>query len=67
MLAAALPHSRYGSTRAKLAQTGEASYRARWGLGNDFPMVAKNYAARRSALAKSFGFGLRGGRRRAVK
>jgi predicted transcriptional regulator len=47
--------------------TDPASYRARWGLGNDFPMVAKNYAARRSALAKSFGFGLRGGRRRAVK
>ena len=38
-------------------------YRSRWHLTNDYPMVAKNYAARRSELAKSSGLGRRGGRR----
>lgn len=38
-------------------------YRAKWGLPKDFPMVAPNYAASRSALAKSMGLG-RGGVRR---
>jgi predicted transcriptional regulator len=37
-------------------------YRTRWGLKPDYPMVARNYAARRSELAKSIGLG-RGGRR----
>jgi predicted transcriptional regulator len=32
-------------------------YRQRWGLRPDYPMVAPNYAARRSELAKSFGLG----------
>ncbi len=32
-------------------------YRAKWGLPSDYPMVAKNYAASRSALAKSMGLG----------
>ena len=32
-------------------------YRARWGLPKDYPMVAPNYAATRSALAKSNGLG----------
>lgn len=32
-------------------------YRAKWGLKSDYPMVAPNYAARRSALAKSSGLG----------
>jgi len=32
-------------------------YRERWGLGPDYPMVAPNYAARRSALAKEIGLG----------
>ncbi len=35
-------------------------YRAKWGLAKDYPMVAPNYAASRSALAKSMGLG-RGG------
>jgi predicted transcriptional regulator len=35
-------------------------YRAKWGLPKDYPMVAPNYAASRSALAKSMGLG-RGG------
>lgn len=32
-------------------------YRAKWGLARDYPMVAPNYAAQRSALAKSAGLG----------
>jgi len=46
---------------------GVDEYRTRWGLAPDYPMVAKNYSARRSALAKSLGLGLRGGRRRTIK
>ena len=34
-----------------------AAYRQRWGLPNDYPMVAPAYAAQRSALAKSIGLG----------
>ena len=32
-------------------------YRARWGLPADYPMVAPNYAKRRSELAKKIGLG----------
>ncbi len=32
-------------------------YRAKWGLPMDYPMVAPNYAAARSELAKSMGLG----------
>ena len=32
-------------------------YRAKWGLARDYPMVAPNYAATRSALAKASGLG----------
>jgi predicted transcriptional regulator len=32
-------------------------YRQRWGLPADYPMVAPDYASKRSALAKSFGLG----------
>jgi predicted transcriptional regulator len=42
-----------------------ADYRTRWGLAADYPMVAPNYRARRSELAKAIGLGTRGGRRRA--
>ncbi|WP_202361543.1 MucR family transcriptional regulator [Mesorhizobium sp. 131-3-5] len=38
-------------------------YREKWGLKADYPMVAPNYAAQRSALAKSSGLG----RKTAVK
>jgi predicted transcriptional regulator len=34
-------------------------YRLRWGLPHDFPMVAPNYAAARSQLAKAMGLGQR--------
>ena len=32
-------------------------YRAKWNLPHDYPMVAPNYAAQRSALAKKIGLG----------
>jgi predicted transcriptional regulator len=32
-------------------------YRHKWGLPPDYPMVAPNYAAKRSALAKKMGLG----------
>jgi predicted transcriptional regulator len=48
-------------------------YRHRWGLGADYPMVAPNYAAQRSAFAKKIGLGRnsagkgRRGRRKAAQ
>ena len=40
-------------------------YRAKWGLPADYPMVAPNYAAQRSAFAKKIGLGRkRAGRKR---
>ena len=41
-----------------------AEYRAKWGLPADYPMVAPNYAKRRSQLAKKIGLGQRPRRRR---
>lgn len=40
-------------------------YRQKWGLPGDYPMVAPNYAERRSVMAKKLGFGRKknGGRR----
>ena len=40
-------------------------YRTKWGLSSDYPMVAPNYAAARSQLAKSMGLGQQ--RRKAAK
>jgi predicted transcriptional regulator len=40
-------------------------YREKWSLGTDYPMVAPNYAAARSQLAKQMGLGQQ--RRRRVK
>jgi predicted transcriptional regulator len=34
-----------------------AEYRAKWGLPSDYPMVAPNYAAARSDMAKRMGLG----------
>lgn len=39
-------------------------YRAKWGLAHDYPMVAPNYAAHRSKLAKQIGLGRKRGRRK---
>ena len=36
-------------------------YREKWGLARDYPMVAPNYAAQRSALAKASGLGRKAG------
>jgi predicted transcriptional regulator len=41
------------------------SYRERFGLPSDYPMVAPSYAAQRSALAKAIGLGVPGARRSA--
>ncbi|MER8847496.1 MucR family transcriptional regulator [Mesorhizobium australicum] len=45
---------RHLSTHYGLTPDG---YRAKWGLPADYPMVAPNYAAARSALAKTMGLG----------
>jgi predicted transcriptional regulator len=39
-------------------------YREKWSLPHDYPMVAPNYAAQRSSLAKKIGLGTRARRRR---
>ena len=38
-------------------------YRKRWGLPDDYPMVAPSYAQQRSVLAKRIGLGKKGGAR----
>ena len=52
---------RFKSLRRHLATLGMTpeQYRAKWSLPSDYPMVAPNYAAQRSALAKNSGVGLR--------
>jgi predicted transcriptional regulator len=42
--------------RTQYSMTPEA-YREKWGLTPDYPMVAPNYAAARSQLAKQMGLG----------
>jgi predicted transcriptional regulator len=50
---------RYKSLKRHLAGHGltPAGYRIKWGLPADYPMVAPNYAARRSELARAAGLG----------
>ncbi len=53
----------YKSLRRHLGILGMTpeQYRQKWNLPSDYPMVAPNYAAQRSALAKKIGLGqLRG-------
>lgn len=52
---------RYKSLKRHLAKHGltPAEYRAKWGLPQDYPMVAPAYAAKRSELAKNLGLGRR--------
>lgn len=50
--------------RTQYAMTPE-QYREKWGLPPDYPMVAPNYAAARSQLAKQMGLGQQ--RRRRTK
>ena len=49
----------YKTLRRHLSKRGMTpdEYRAKWGLPVDYPMVAKDYAERRSALARSIGLG----------
>ena len=42
-------------------------YRAKWGLAADYPMVAPNYAATRSALARKMGLGKQPRRRKPAR
>ncbi len=42
--------------RTRFGMTPE-EYRAKWGLPVDYPMVAPNYAAKRSEFAKKIGLG----------
>ncbi len=42
-------------------------YRAKWGLAADYPMVAPNYAAQRSAFAKKIGLGRKKGQKQPRK
>ncbi len=48
--------------RARYKMSPE-EYRARWNLPPDYPMVAPNYAARRSEFAKKIGLGKGEGRK----
>ena len=50
---------RYKSLRRHLTQLGltPQQYREKWNLPPDYPMVAPNYAALRSAMAKKIGLG----------
>jgi predicted transcriptional regulator len=58
---------RYKSLKRHLAGRGltPEQYRQKWGLPPDYPMVAPNYAAKRSELARSMGLGQK--RREAAK
>jgi predicted transcriptional regulator len=50
---------RFKSLRRHLAVHGltPEQYREKWNLPSDYPMVASNYTAQRSALAKKLGLG----------
>ena len=50
---------RFKSIRRHLAGHGltPAQYREKWHLPSDYPMTAPNYAAQRSAIAKTLGLG----------
>lgn len=50
---------KFKSLKRHIAQLGmtPAEYRTKWNLPADYPMVAPNYAAQRSELAKASGLG----------
>ncbi len=50
---------KFKSLKRHLASLGMTpdQYRIKWNLATDYPMVAANYAATRSALAKKIGLG----------
>ena len=53
----------YKSLKRHLSGRGltPAEYRTKWGLPHDYPMVAPNYSAQRSEMAKSLGLGRKPG------
>ena len=53
---------KYKSLKRHLSTRGMTpdEYRAKWGLQRDYPMVAANYSAQRSQLAKALGLGQAG-------
>jgi predicted transcriptional regulator len=55
---------RFKSLRRHLAGLGltPEQYRQKWNLPPDYPMVAPNYAAQRSELAKKIGLGRKSGK-----
>ncbi len=57
-----LDGKRYKTLKRHLTGQGldPRAYRERYGLPADYPMVAPNYAAQRSALARSIGLGRKG-------
>ena len=59
----------YKLLRRHLTRLGltPAQYREKWNLPSSYPMVAANYAARRSELAKTLGLGQLRGKARARK
>ena len=52
----------YKTLKRHLAVAGftPASYRERYGLSKDYPMVSANYSAARSEMAKAIGLGAKG-------
>jgi predicted transcriptional regulator len=58
----------YKSLKRHLAKHGLTpdAYRAKWGLPRDYPMVAANYAERRSELARNLGLGGKGAAKKAA-
>jgi predicted transcriptional regulator len=50
---------KYKTLKRHLGKLGltPAQYRAKWGLPADYPMIAPNYAQKRSELARSSGLG----------
>ncbi len=57
---------RFKSLRRHLSTTfgmTPEDYRSKWGLPGDYPMVAPNYAAARSQLAKQIGLGRKPGQK----
>lgn len=54
---------KFKSMKRHLAGLGMTpdQYRTKWGLPSDYPMVASNYSAARSTIAKSVGLGRKPG------
>lgn len=59
----------YKTLKRHLAGRGltPSQYRAKWGLPLDYPMVAPNYSAQRSELARSLGLGRQSAARKGSK